>query len=57
MRRAIVPVFFLALFLLPGCAWIDNYFLPPAEDTAQELYEAGMDAMGEKEYEDAQGYF
>ncbi|MEF2231007.1 MAG: outer membrane protein assembly factor BamD [Pseudodesulfovibrio sp.] len=47
----------LLLLLSPGCALLDQYFLPPAEDTAQELYEAGMDAMNEKEYTDAQGYF
>ena len=47
----------LLLLLSSGCALIDQYFLPPPEDTAQELFEAGMDAMTEKEYADAQGYF
>ena len=40
-----------------GCGLIDYYFLPPPEDTAQELFEAGMDAMKEKEFSDAQDYF
>lgn len=57
MRRVIVPVLFLALLSVQGCAWIDAYFLPPPEDTAQELYEAGVDAMSQKEYGDAQDYF
>lgn len=57
MRRLSVPVFFAFLMLLPGCIWIDSYFLPPPEDTAQELYEAGMEAMDEKDYGDAQEYF
>jgi len=40
-----------------GCALIDKFFLPPPDDTAQELYEAGMESMGEKEFSTAQGYF
>tara|TARA_B100000683_G_scaffold171753_1_gene165516 strand:- start:528 stop:1256 length:729 start_codon:yes stop_codon:yes gene_type:complete len=57
MRSTLALVSVLALWLLSGCALIDSYFLPPPEDTAQELFEAGMDAMGEKEYGDAQEYF
>lgn len=57
MRSTLALVSILALWLLSGCALIDSYFLPPPEDTAQELFEAGMDAMGEKEYGDAQEYF
>ncbi|WP_319466577.1 outer membrane protein assembly factor BamD [uncultured Pseudodesulfovibrio sp.] len=57
MRSPFVLAAFVALWLASGCALIDRYFLPPPEDTAEELYEAGMDAMGEKEYYDAQGYF
>lgn len=57
MRRILLPVLALVLLSLNGCMWIDAYFLPPPEDTAQELYEAGMDAMGEKDYDDAQDYF
>lgn len=57
MRSSCLLTSFLVLMLASGCVWLDRYFLPPAEDTAQELFEAGMDAMGEKEYPDAQGYF
>jgi len=57
MRSLRFPVVLLLLMLASGCVLIDQYFLPPAEDTAQELYEAGMDAMNAKEYVDAQGYF
>ena len=57
MRRTLFPVLVIVLLSLTGCMWIDSYFLPPPEDTAQELFEAGMDAMGEKEYNDAQDYF
>ncbi|MGD9609441.1 MAG: outer membrane protein assembly factor BamD [Desulfovibrionaceae bacterium] len=46
------------LLLLGGCAnLIDTYFLPTPEDTAQELYEAGRDAMSQKQYYDAIDYF
>jgi len=47
----------LVLFGLSGCGFIDYYFLPPPEDTAQELWEAGRDAMKEKRYTDAQEFF
>ncbi|MGL1862605.1 MAG: outer membrane protein assembly factor BamD [Pseudodesulfovibrio sp.] len=57
MRFPCVLASILALWLVSGCVWIDSYFLAPPEDTAQELYEAGMDAMGEKGYNDAQEYF
>ena len=45
------------LLLLSGCGFIDYFFLPPPEDTAQELFEAGQDAMKEKKYDDAAEYF
>ena len=45
MLRRFLPLSFLLLFL-GGCAgFIDYYFLPPAEDTAQEIYEAGRECM------------
>lgn len=48
----------LSLVLLSGCAGIiDFYFLPPPEDTAQELYEAGRESMSEKNYYGAVDYF
>jgi len=50
-RFNIKPAFvFLLLLLLNGCGVIDYYFLPPAEDTAQELYEAGRESMSSKDY-------
>ncbi|NDV19752.1 outer membrane protein assembly factor BamD [Pseudodesulfovibrio sp. JC047] len=57
MRRLLIPVVLVVLVSLNGCVWIDNYFLPPPEDTAQELYEAGVEALNEKDYGDAQDYF
>ena len=42
---------------LSGCGIIDYFYLPPPEDTAQELFEAGNDAMREKDYVAASGYF
>lgn len=45
------------LSLMTGCGFIDYYFLPPPEDTAQELYEAGAEAMQEKNYAEAADYF
>jgi len=38
------------LLFLQGCGILDYYFLPPAEDTAQELYEGGREAMSAKDY-------
>lgn len=43
--------------MLSGCGIIDYFYLPPPEDTAQELFEAGNDAMREKDYVTASGYF
>jgi outer membrane protein assembly factor BamD len=47
----------LLLFGLSGCGFIDYYFLPPPDDTAQELWEAGREAMKEKRYTEAQEFF
>jgi outer membrane protein assembly factor BamD len=51
MKRAL-SVCILALWLLSatGCGIIDYFLLPPPEDTAQELFEAGTEAMKEKAY-------
>lgn len=57
MRSSRLIASILFLWLASGCALIDMYFLPPPTDTAQELYEAGVDAMAAKEYNDAQKYF
>lgn len=41
---------FACIFALSGCGIIDMIYLPPAEDTAQEVFEAANDAMSEKNY-------
>jgi outer membrane protein assembly factor BamD len=48
---------FVLLSMLSGCGIIDWFYLPPGEDTVQELFEAGNDAMREKDYVAASGYF
>lgn len=51
MRNRLLAIFFLVLMpVVSGCGLIDYYFLPPPDDTAQELFEAGMDHMKEKHY-------
>jgi len=42
---------------MTGCGVLDYFFLPVPEDTAQELYEIGVDAMAEKDYYVAIEYF
>ena len=52
---------FLALVLLlslaNGCTLIDRYFMEPPDDTAQELFEVGQEAMAQKEYATAAEHF
>ena len=50
---AILPL----LSVLSGCGIIDYFYLPPPEDTAQEIFEAGNDAMRDKNYAKAKEYF
>jgi len=51
MPKRLIAVFLLLLLpLISSCGIIDYYFLPPAEDTAQELFESGMDYMQDKRY-------
>lgn len=58
MRKTFCLAGLLALLLaVQACGLIDYYFLPRPEDTAQELYEAGMTAMQEKKFSDAAEYF
>lgn len=52
-----VCVLVFSALLSSGCGLIDYFYLPPPEDTAQELFEAGNDAMREKNYLAASGYF
>ncbi len=57
-KRAFRFLLLLALvFNLSACGVIDYFFLPKPEDTAQELYEAGVNSMKEKEYGNAADYF
>ena len=49
-KRLIAVLLLLLLPLISSCGLIDYYFLPPAEDTAQELFESGMDYMQDKRY-------
>jgi outer membrane protein assembly factor BamD len=46
-----------ACIFFSACGIIDWFYLPPGEDTAQELFEAGNDAVREKNYIAASGYF
>lgn len=55
IARLLCPLCFVVF--LSGCGLIDYFYLPPPEDTAQELFEAGNDAMREKNYVTAAGYF
>lgn len=47
LRSLVVAV---SALWLSGCGVIDHFYLPPPEDTAQELFEAANDAMAEKNY-------
>ncbi|WP_456324331.1 outer membrane protein assembly factor BamD [Desulfonauticus submarinus] len=48
---------FLLCWSLSGCGVIDYLFLSPPEDTAQELAQAGYDALQNKDYSEAIEYF
>ncbi len=48
LLRCLVLAF--SLSAVSGCGIIDMIYLPPAEDTAQEIFEAANDAMSEKNY-------
>ena len=58
MRKPLFLAFLLTCsVLLAGCGLIDRYFLPVPDDTVQEIFEAGNDAMHEKDYVTAAEYF
>ena len=40
----------VTLVTASGCGIIDMIYLPPAEDTAQEIFEAANDAMADHNY-------
>lgn len=59
MRKPAIQSFLaLALaFMLSGCGIIDYFYLPPPEDTVQELFEAGNEAMRDKQFVQAAKYY
>lgn len=42
---------------LSGCGIIDYFYLPPPDDTVQELFESGNDAMRDKQYAQAAKFY
>lgn len=59
MRKSVLRFLVLTMLVasLSGCGIIDYFYLPPSEDTAQELFENGNDAMAEKDYMSAVEYY
>ena len=57
MRKLLLMGVLTCALFLNGCAFIDEYFLPVPQDTVQEIFEAGNDAMREKDYDQAAVYF
>lgn len=59
MRNSLLRTLIVSslLLMLSGCGIIDYFYLPPAEETAQELFEAGNDAMREKNFTGAATYY
>jgi len=57
MTRVKLLIVSFLFFLISGCGVVDYFFLTPPEDTAQELAQAGYDALQEKDYDRAIEYF
>ena len=57
MRKLLLMGVLACSLFLNGCAFIDEYFLPPPEDTVQEVFEAGNEALRDKDYGKAVTYF
>lgn len=58
IRACVLRLLLLLSLTAAGCAGvIDTLYLPVAEDTAQELWEAGNDAMNATDYYTAAVYF
>ena len=57
MRKLLLMGMLVCTLFLNGCAFIDEYFLPAPEDTVQEVFEAGNDALRDKNYKQAATYF
>ncbi len=52
MHKKILHIFCALAILgnISACGLIDHFYLPPPEDTAQELFETANDFMAEKDY-------
>ena len=57
MRKLLLIGMLTCSLFLSGCAFIDEFFLPAPQDTVQEVFEAGNEAMSEKNYKQASVYF
>ena len=57
MRKLLLMGMLACSLFLNGCAFIDEYYLPAPEDTVQEVFEAGNEALKEKNYSQAAAYF
>ena len=57
MRKLLLIGMLTCSLFLSGCAFIDEFFLPAPQDTVQEVFEAGNEAMREKNYRQAAVYF
>ena len=57
MRKLLLMGMLACTIFLSGCSLVDEYSLPPADDTLQEIFEAGNDAMREKNYSQAIVYY
>ncbi|MGN1038024.1 MAG: outer membrane protein assembly factor BamD [Mailhella sp.] len=57
MRKLLLTGMLVFTVFTSGCSLVDQYFLPPSDDTVQEMFEAGNDAMREKNYSEAITYF
>ena len=57
MRKLLLLGMLACTMLINGCSLVDEYFLPVPDDTVQEIFEAGGDAMRDKHYAQAIEYY
>ena len=57
MRKLLLLGMLACTLLINGCSLVDEYFLPVPDDTVQEIFEAGGDAMRDKHYAQAIEYY